>query len=132
MTELINKLVAEVGLNNDQASKALDVIKSFVKEKFPMLSGAVDNVFGTQVDDVAGAVAAEAAIPYADVVADAPKSWLDKISDIVPGEMGEQLEGFAKKAAVAAGEGFEKAKVVAEDLLEKGKTKLDELEKKVG
>ncbi len=47
MEELINKLMANAGINQDQAVKALETIKDFVKEKFPMLGGAVDNLFGS-------------------------------------------------------------------------------------
>lgn len=46
MQELIDKLKAEAGLTEDQAKKAIETIKNFVVEKFPMLEGAVNNVFG--------------------------------------------------------------------------------------
>jgi nucleoid DNA-binding protein len=46
MQELIDKLKAEAGLSDEQAKKAIAAIKSFVVEKFPMLEGAVNNVFG--------------------------------------------------------------------------------------
>lgn len=46
MQELINKLTTEVGLTEEQAKKAIETIKNFVVEKFPMLEGAVSNVFG--------------------------------------------------------------------------------------
>ena len=46
MQELIDKLKAEAGLNDEQAKKAIETIKGFVIEKFPMLEGAVSNVFG--------------------------------------------------------------------------------------
>ena len=35
------------GINEEQAIKALETIKDFVKEKFPMLGGAVDNMFAS-------------------------------------------------------------------------------------
>lgn len=44
MNELIDKIAAQAGITPEQAIKALDVIKDFVKEKFPMLGGAVDNI----------------------------------------------------------------------------------------
>ena len=47
MQELINKLVQNAGINEEQANKALETIKDFVKEKFPMLGGAVDNMFAS-------------------------------------------------------------------------------------
>jgi len=46
MEELINRLKEKAGINDEQAVKALETIKDFVKEKFPMLGGAVDNMFG--------------------------------------------------------------------------------------
>ena len=46
MQELIDKLKAEAGLTDEQAHKDISAIKNFVIEKFPMLEGAVNNVFG--------------------------------------------------------------------------------------
>jgi hypothetical protein len=46
MDELIAKLKKEANLTDEQAKKALEVIKNFVVEKFPMLEGAVGNLFG--------------------------------------------------------------------------------------
>ena len=44
MQELVEKLMAQ-GLTEEQAYKAIEVIKSFTKEKFPFFSGAVDKLF---------------------------------------------------------------------------------------
>ena len=46
MDDLIEKLKNEAGLTDEQAKKALETIKSYVVEKFPMLEGAVNNLFG--------------------------------------------------------------------------------------
>ncbi|HEV8284758.1 MAG TPA: hypothetical protein VGQ09_10620 [Chitinophagaceae bacterium] len=46
MQELIDKLKTEVGLTDEQAKKAIETIKNFVVDKFPMLEGAVGNLFG--------------------------------------------------------------------------------------
>lgn len=46
MQELIDRLKANAGITDQQAMLALETIKDFVKEKFPMLGGAVDNMFG--------------------------------------------------------------------------------------
>jgi hypothetical protein len=54
MQELITKLMNNAGINEQQAVKALETIKDYVKEKFPMLGGAVDNLFsssGSSDDD---------------------------------------------------------------------------------
>ena len=47
MQELVEKLKAEAGLTEEQAKKAIETIKNFVVEKFPMLEGAVSNLFGS-------------------------------------------------------------------------------------
>lgn len=46
MNELLEKLIAEAGITEDQAQKTLETIKKYVVEKFPMLEGAVGNLFG--------------------------------------------------------------------------------------
>lgn len=51
MNELIDRLVQQAGLTEEQAAKAVEVIKNFAVEKFPMLSGAVDNLFGKEEKD---------------------------------------------------------------------------------
>ena len=93
MQELITRLTEKAGISNDQAIKAVDAIKEFVKEKFPMMSGAVDNLLG-------------ASVPTTDVASDTPAtgSMMDKISDVIPGETGEKVEEFAKNAAHKAEE----------------------------
>jgi hypothetical protein len=44
MQELINRLKAK-GLTEQQAYAAIDVIKNFAKEKFPIFGGAIDKLF---------------------------------------------------------------------------------------
>jgi hypothetical protein len=53
MKELIDKLKAE-GLTEQQALKAIDIIKDFTKDKFPFFAGAVDKLFdkyGTKTEE---------------------------------------------------------------------------------
>lgn len=53
MRELIDRLMAE-GLTEQQAYKAIEVIKNFAKEKFPIFGGAIDKLFdkySTKSDD---------------------------------------------------------------------------------
>jgi hypothetical protein len=45
MDELINKIMASAGISAEQSAKALDAVKDYVKEKFPMMAGAVDKLF---------------------------------------------------------------------------------------
>lgn len=46
MQELIDKLKNEAGFTDEQATKALETIKSYIVTKFPMLESAVNNLFG--------------------------------------------------------------------------------------
>jgi len=46
MQELIDKLKSEAGLTEQQAKQAIETIKTFVVEKFPMLEGAIGSLFG--------------------------------------------------------------------------------------
>jgi hypothetical protein len=102
MQELINRLTKEAGISSEQAVKSLDTIKSFVKEKFPMLGGAVDNMFAA----TPATTAAAAATPEAK----AEEGLMDKISDVIPGQAGEKVEEFAKNAAHKAEEVFDNVK----------------------
>ena len=45
MNELVERLVNEAALTPEQAQQAIATIAGFVKEKFPMLGGAVDQIF---------------------------------------------------------------------------------------
>ncbi len=45
MNDLIEKLKLSVGITDEQATKAIDVIKNYTKEKFPMFGGAIDELF---------------------------------------------------------------------------------------
>ena len=103
MQELINKLTEKAGISAEQAGKAIDTIKEFVKEKFPMMSGAVDNLFSAQAGDATAQVASQ--------VKDASGgSILDKISDVIPGQTGEKVEEVAKNIANKAEDLFDSAK----------------------
>jgi len=46
MQELIEKLKSEAGLTDEQAKQAIETIKTFVIDKFPMLEGAIGSLFG--------------------------------------------------------------------------------------
>jgi len=47
MQELVEKLKSEAGLTEEQAKKAIETIKNYVVDKFPMLEGAVGGLFGS-------------------------------------------------------------------------------------
>jgi hypothetical protein len=103
MQELINRLTEKAGISAEQATKSLETIKDFVKEKFPMLGGAVDNMFAAALETVAAAAAPKAEEKPAE-------SMMDKISDVIPGQAGEKVEEFAKNAAHKAEEVFDNVK----------------------
>lgn len=103
MQELINRLTEKAGISEAQATKSLETIKDFVKEKFPMLGGAVDNMFAATPENVAAAAAPKAE-------AKKEESVMDKISDVIPGQAGEKVEEFAKNAAHKAEEVFDNVK----------------------
>ena len=115
MKDLIEKLQKDVNLSAEQAEKALHSIKEHIVEKFPMIKDAVHSIFAGGSDSTASDDPTE------------PKSWMDKISDVVPGEIGEKLESFTKKAAEEGSEAFDKATDYAKEMYEKGKKKLDDL-----
>ncbi len=105
MQELINRLTEKAGISPDQANKAIHTIREFVKEKFPMVAGAVDNIFTEGAD--------KTAIASMGAAAGGSSSVLDKISDVIPGQAGEKVEAFAKQAADKA-----------EDLVDAAKEKI--------
>ena len=44
MQELIQRLMSQ-GLTEQQAMKAIEVVKDFAKEKFPIFAGAIEKMF---------------------------------------------------------------------------------------
>jgi hypothetical protein len=105
MQELITRLTEKAGISADQANKAIDTIKEFVKEKFPMLGGAVDNMFASSANNSSAPVATATETPKVE-----DHSMLDKISDVIPGQTGEKIEEFAKNAADKAEDVFDSVK----------------------
>lgn len=54
MKELIDQLKNEAGLTEEQAIQAVNIIKNFAKNKFPIFGGAIDRLFdkyGTKSED---------------------------------------------------------------------------------
>jgi hypothetical protein len=54
MKELIDQLKNEAGLTEAQAIEAINIIKNFAKNKFPIFGGAIDRLFdkyGTKGED---------------------------------------------------------------------------------
>lgn len=48
VNELTDRLKTQAGLNDEQAEKVLETIKDFVVDKYPMLQGAVNSIFGSK------------------------------------------------------------------------------------
>lgn len=96
MEELIRKLQDTHGLSAEQSHGILNTITSFVKEKFPMVGGAIDNMFqsGTTPSASTSTSADTQSTPANTTNGDG--SFLDKISDMIPGGAGEKIEEFAK------------------------------------
>lgn len=42
--ELIQNIARETGLSDDKATKVVQTVSDFIKEKYPLLSGTVDTV----------------------------------------------------------------------------------------
>ena len=110
LQELIQKLQDTHGLTPEQSHDILGTVTGFIKEKFPMLSGAVDNMFAPKAAASATAPAATTPVATAPAAETQVDSMMDKISDVIPGETGEKVEAFAKNAAHKAEDMFDSVK----------------------
>ena len=96
MEELIQKLQSLHGLSAEQSHGILNTITGYVKEKFPMVAGAVDNLFQSGTTPSApGTTPIDA--QSATTASENSDGLLDKISDFVPGATGQKIEDFAKE-----------------------------------
>ena len=95
MEELIQKLQSIHGLSAEQSHGILNTITTFIREKFPMVSGAIDNLFQTGTTP-SGSVTTSNVQETANNPVHDGGDFLDKISDFIPGATGENIEHFAK------------------------------------
>ena len=95
MEELIQKLQSIHGLSAEQSRGILNTIVSFVKEKFPMVGGAIDNLFQTGPTTAASGTTSSNVQEANNPIHDGG-DFLDKISDFIPGATGEKVEQYAK------------------------------------
>ena len=102
MNELITRLTEKAGITTEQAAKAIDTFKDFIKEKLPMVSGSLENLF-------AGAAAKGTDIAGSAGIA-ASGGMMDKISDVIPGKTGEKVEEFVKDTAHKVDDAFDNLK----------------------
>ena len=96
MEELIQKLQDMHGLSADQSHGILNTITNFVKEKFPMVGGAIDNIFQSGTTPSSPSTTPSDTQSTAATSVSDNASFLDKISDYIPGATGEKIEEFAK------------------------------------
>ena len=95
MEELIQKLQNLHGLTAEQSHGILNTITGYIKEKFPMVAGAVDNLFqGGTTPSAPGTTPAD--VQATTNVSEGSGDLLDKISDFIPGATGQKIEDFAK------------------------------------
>lgn len=45
--ELVSQIVEKTGIPADKAQQVLGVVANFVKQKYPMVGGQIDNILGT-------------------------------------------------------------------------------------
>lgn len=106
LQELIQKLQKSHGLTAEQSQGVVSTVTGFIKEKFPMMKDTIDNMFAAKV--------AEPKVSAFHQPGTEEKkeehSFLDKISDMIPGQAGEKIESFAKGAAHKAEEVFDAVK----------------------
>lgn len=103
MQELLNKLMQEVGLSTEQATKSLNVVMDFVKSKLPPgISGNLDNLMSGS----GAAAGAETLTDKAEDLAEAAKEKLEDFAD----QAKDKLSDAAEKAEEMAKDAFGKLK----------------------
>ena len=107
MQDLIQHLQDKADLTAEQAEKSIHAIKDYVVTKFPMLQGAVDNMFGKT----------------ATATVTTEPSLTDKISSAAS-DAGHKVGDFASTAA-------DKAKDLAHDATEKAEEMYDSAKDKL-
>lgn len=92
MEELLQKLQNIHGLSLEQSHGVLNTITGYIKEKFPMAAGIIDNIMPSGSTSTSAATTSGEATTAASQDGD----MLDKISDFIPGAAGQKIEDFAK------------------------------------
>lgn len=103
LQELIQKLQKMHGLSAEQSHSILSTVTGYIKEKIPLIKDKIEDLFAAKP--------AEPKVSAFDQPAAEEKkeeqSFLDKISNMIPGETGEKIENFVKGAAQKAEEVFD-------------------------
>jgi hypothetical protein len=98
MQELINKIISEVGLSSEQATKTVTTVMDFVKTKLPpALSGNIEAMFSGVKGEAHEASYAEKATEFAGATKDKLEDMAEIAKDKL-GDVAEQAEDFAKDA----------------------------------
>jgi hypothetical protein len=120
MTQLINKLMANAGINAEQAHKSLETVKDYVKEKLPPAFGPqIDALFQGQKMEANGpAPTATSTSSIMDKASDFAANAKDKIQDAAH-DAKEKLEDFAGDAKEKLGDFADKAEDAANDAVNK-------------
>lgn len=53
MQELIEKIISQTGISHDQATGAIQAIKTYVSEKFPMIASHLEGILGENANATA-------------------------------------------------------------------------------
>lgn len=104
MEELLQQLQAKAGITAEQAEKSMHAVKEYIVTKFPMLEGAVTNMFGPTVVTPSSPVA-----PVVTPSVSETPSMMDKIGDATH-TASDKIGEFAHNAAGKAEEMYDSAK----------------------
>ena len=97
MDQLIQKLKSAHGLSEEESRKILRTIADYLKERFPMVGGAIDNLFQSGTTPSApGTTPQDIQTNAADPISN-NNDLKEKISEFIPGANEENIEDFAKK-----------------------------------
>ncbi|MEZ5046814.1 MAG: YtxH domain-containing protein [Chitinophagaceae bacterium] len=103
MQELINKIMSEVGLSSEQASKTVSTVVEFVKSKVPgPLAANIESMFsGNKVET--GAEKEEGLMDKAEDFAEAAKDKLEDLADVAKDKLGDAADKAEELAKDALG-----------------------------
>lgn len=97
MDQLIQKLQSAHGLSEEESHKILGTIADYLKERFPMVGGAIDNLFQSGTTPTGpGTTPGDVQSTVADPINN-NNDLKEKISQFIPGANDENIEEFAKK-----------------------------------
>ena len=106
LQELIQKLQNDHGLSAEQSQGVVSTVTGFIKEKFPLMKDTMESLLNPKSEESKPGAFAQ---PEAEEKKE-ESSFLDKISDFIPGQAGEKIESFVKGAAHKAEDVFDAVK----------------------